>query len=218
LTSVDKGFIISKSKFYNGLSNNNQKYFEHRVHCFIDSHQFISRDGVHITRELKLLIAATAIQLTFGYRSYLYSRLDTIIIYPEDYFSPFGNQQHKGETNPKYKTVVLSWKDFKEGIENSNDNLDLGLHEFTHAMHFSFLTERTSSARYFLKHYKLLLNFMEDSKEQKKMIESGYLRAYAFENQYEFLAVLVEHFFETPTKFKSKLPVVYSHVKKILNQ
>ncbi len=184
---------------------------------FIDAHNFESRAGFIITEEVKLLVATTAIKLTFGYRSYLFSRIDTIIIYPKDYFSPFGKQQHKGETNPKYKTVVFSWKDFEEGIEIENDNLNLGLHEFTHAMHFSFLSERSFSARYFKKNYQNLLDFMKNKEVQKKLIKAGYLREYAFENQYEFLAVLVEHFFETPEEFQKKLPEIYLLMQRILN-
>lgn len=164
-----------------------------------------------------MLIAATAVKVSFGYKDYLFSIIDTIIVYPKDYFSNSANQQHKGETNPKYKAVVFSWKDFQEGLKIENDNLNLGLHEFTHAMHFSFKYKQSSSARYFKTKLNDLLYFLEDKNEQNKLIDSGYLREYAFENQYEFLAVLVEHYFETPKEFKEKLPEIFNYVKRILN-
>ena len=184
---------------------------------FISNHDFKSRGGIEITEEIKLLIAATAIKVSFGYRKYLFSIIDTIIVYPKDYFSNITNQQHKGETNPRYKAVVFSWEDFKEGLKIENDNLNLGLHEFTHAMQFSFKNKQSTSASYFKRNYNDLLYFLEDKNEQKKLINSGYLRAYAFENQYEFLAVLVEHYFETPQEFSQKLPEVFNYVRRILN-
>lgn len=217
LTSSQRDFISKKSNFHHRLSSKNKKYFEHRVLDFIESYQFVGREGVVITDEIKLLIAASATRLTFGYRHYIFSSIDTILVYPKDYFSPFGNQQHKGETNPRFKVIVFSLKDFKEGVEIVDDNLNLGLHEFTHAMHFSFLSSSNSSASYFKRHYGNLLEFMEDRSEQQKLINTGYLREYAFENEFEFLAVLVEHFFETPEKFKQKLPQLFLKVEKLLN-
>ncbi len=217
LNTQQRLIVSNDTPFYNRLSSANKKYFEHRIVRFIENYSFIGREGVVITEEIKLLISATAIKLTFGYRKYLFSMVDRIIIYPKDYFSVIGNQQHKGETNPRYKTIVFSWKDFKEGIKIENDNLNLGLHEFTHAMHFSFLSEKNFSATSFKRNFRKLLDFLEDKEEQKRLINTGYLREYAFENQYEFLAVLVEHFFETPDKFEVELPKVYYLVQQILN-
>lgn len=69
----------------------------------------------------------------------------------------------------------------------------------------------------FKRNYNNLLHFLEDKDEQKKLVNSGYLREYAFENQYEFLAVLVEHYFETPEEFNQKLPEIFDYVRRILN-
>ncbi len=215
--STQRTHISLNSQFYTDLTLANKKYFEHRVLNFIESFEFVSREGVKITEEIKLLIAASAIKLTFGYRHYIFSSINIIIVYPKNYFSPFGNQQHKGETNLRYKVVVFSLQDFKEGIKIVDDNLNLGLHEFTHAMHFSFMSSGNSSASYFKKHYNNLLEFMVDKAEQQKLVNTGYLREYAFENEFEFLAVLVEHFFETPEKFKQKLPQLFLKIEKLLN-
>ena len=216
MTEIQRFHLTDVSIFYKRLSVSNQKYFEHRVLDFIKTHEFVGREGVLITEKLKTSIAASAIKLTFGYRKYLFKRINTILIYPDSYLSPFGNREHKGETNPQYKVVVLSLKYFEEGNAIHNDNLNLGLHEFTHAMHLSFLSTRNASASYFKRNYRRVLAYLENSNNRKKLIEVGYFRDYAFENQYEFLAVLVEHFFETPDEFQSKLPELYNRVKKLL--
>jgi len=52
---------------------------------------------------------------------------------------------------------------------------------------------------------------------RKDLIASKYFRDYAFTNQFEFFAVIVETFIETPKLFKSQFPNIYNKTKQILN-
>ena len=52
---------------------------------------------------------------------------------------------------------------------------------------------------------------------RKKLISSRYFREYAYTNQYEFFAVLLENFIETPLEFKTQFPELYRHMKQMLN-
>lgn len=217
LNDAQRNILIKEFSFYNKLTPKQQCIFEHRTLRFIEYHNFVGREELEITERMKLLISATAVMISFGLHRYLLSKFETILVYPEDYFSNITKQYHKGEANPGYKTIVFSWEDFEEGIKIENDNLNLGIHELTHAIHFSYLSESSHSATHFLKHYKLLLASLTDKEKQKRLIQMNYLRDYAFENQYEFLSVLVEHFFETPNEFKEKLPEIYYRVKTMLN-
>jgi len=214
---AQKTIIGNNFDFYNNLSTIDKRYFEHRVLKFIDSHNFIGRGGLKITKKMELLIASTAVMLTFGMRRYLFSQFDNIIIYPKNYLSKVTNKRHQGETNPKLGTIVFSWDDFLDGINVEDNNLNLGLHELTHALHFSFLKENSFTSSQFLNHFSDLLERLKDKKLQRKIVKSGYIREYGFKNQFEFLSVLVEHFFETPHEFNKKLPEVYKMVKAILN-
>jgi len=213
---AQRAIISNNFTFYKNLSTLDKRYFEHRVLKFIDSHKFISRGGLEVTKKMELLIASTAVMLTFGMRRYLFSQFENIIIYPKDYLSKITNKRHQGETNPILGAIVFSWDSFLDGMKE-NDNLNLGLHELTHAMHFGFLREKSFTAIVFLEHFNTLLEKMKDKKMQRKIVDSGYLRSYGFKNQYEFLSVLVEHFFETPHEFNKKLPEVYKMVKLMLN-
>ena len=217
LAKEQRVILVKEFSFYNKLTSKQKCVFEHRVLRFIEYHTFVGRENLQITERMQLLISATAIMLTFGFDRYLLSKFETILVYPQDYFSNITQQYHKGEANPSYRTIVFSWEDFEEGIKIEDDNLNLGIHELTHALHFSFLTEKSYSATHFLKHYKLLLLSLRNKNAQKRLIQMNYLRDYAFENQYEFLSVLVEHFFETPEEFRAKLPAIYHRVKLMLN-
>ncbi|WP_157972874.1 zinc-dependent peptidase [Aureibaculum luteum] len=214
---AQRAIIADNFPFYNNLSIIDKRCFEHRVLKFIEAHNFIGRDGIKITKKMELLIASTAVMLTFGMRRYLFSQFDNIVIYPENYVSKVTNRRHQGETNPRLGTIVFSWDNFMDGIEIEENNLNLGLHELTHAMHFSFLKESSFTSVVFLDHFTALLDRMKDKKLQRKIVKSGYLRQYGFKNQFEFLSVVVEHFFETPHEFNQKLPEVYKMVKQMMN-
>ena len=58
---------------------------------------------------------------------------------------------------------------------------------------------------------------LRDDSYYQELFEKGYFREYALENQFEFLAVVLEHFFESPETFKKQLPELYDSVRKMIN-
>ena len=56
-----------------------------------------------------------------------------------------------------------------------------------------------------------------DIKLREDLIQSEYFRGYAYTNQFEFLAVLIENFIETPEPFREAFPSIYAKVKQMLN-
>ena len=216
ISDSDKMILQQNNHFYQKLKPKYKRYFEHRVATFIEKTEFSTRD-ISLNSEMKLTIASVYIQLTFGMKNYLNKLIQQIIIYPDIYLSTHTNEYHKGEFNPKLKTIVFSWSDFKTGIDIKNDNLNLGLHEFSHALHF--LTLKSDKSAHVLFRESLQNLFISFSNEtlRNEVLRSGFLREYAFENQYEFVAVLLEHFFESPDELKQKFPSIYKKVKEMIN-
>lgn len=211
-------FILrQKFQFYNKLTDKQKIYFHHRMACFIEKYQFIPREGFTVTEEVKTLIAATYVMLTFGIRRYLTDAFDKIIIYPEEYLSTQSQEYYKGEFNPRMKAVVFSWKDFIEGYEINNDNLNLGIHEFSHVIHCHSMQNNDASSLTFKKHYNQLYKEVNYEPNKQKLIQSDYFRIYAYTNPYEFVSVIIEHYFETPQEFKSQFPQLYNNVSRMLN-
>jgi hypothetical protein len=198
------------------LSIKKKKYFEHRLKEFLNKYKFIGKD-IQVTDEMKILIGATYIMLTFGLRNYLVSLFSRIIIYPSTYFSFVNQTFHKGEFNPKMKTVVFSWDDFMLGHSIQNDNINLGLHEFAHVLHFHCLRSKEASAAVFQDEFVEVMKYFNDVDRNATLLEKGYFRLYAYQNQFEFLAVILEHFFETPQKFRKVHPELYRNVLVMLN-
>lgn len=220
LSKSQKNKLKNKFSFYAKLSNKDKRIFEHRVSKFLKQHYFESRQDEEITETKKILIAATAIMLTFGYRNYTINTVEGFIIYPGAFYSRTNKAYHKGEFNLGLKIIVLSWKDFLEGYDISNDNFNLGIHEFVHAMHLEFIRTRTTniSAAIFINAFNELRAFLDSNIVYKeKLIASRYIRDYGYTNQFEFAAVIVESFIETPKKFKQQFPEMYGYVKQMLN-
>lgn len=218
LTKEQRHILKTQFKFYNKLSSRHKRYFEHRVANFINDKDFIGRNGVEISQEMRVLIASTAVMLTFGFRDFYIGLIQKIIIYPEKFFSRTNKKYHKGEFNPKLKALVISWSDFKLGYENSNDNINLGIHEFVHAIHLNSIKERDVSSTIFSDSFKELTQMLfEDKVLRAELTKSKYIRNYAFTNQFEFLAVIIESFIETPNEFKSQFPKVYFEIRQMLN-
>jgi MtfA peptidase len=218
LTKQQIDILNHKFRFYKKLPDKHKSYFEHRVASFIIDKDFIGREGLIITDEIKVLISATAVMLTFGFRDFYIALISKIIVYPNKFYSNTNKDYHKGEFNPKLETLVLSWEDFLQGYNIENDNLNLGIHEFTHAIHLNSIKERDISSTIFSDSFNEL-SLMLSSKEdlRNKLMASKYFRKYAFTNQFEFLAVAIENFIETPQEFKSEFPEIYGKLRQMLN-
>lgn len=218
LSKSQKSILRQDFTFYNKLSKEQQAYFEHRLASFIKDKDFIGRSGFTITEEVRVLISATAVMLTFGFRDFYIGLISKIVIYPKEFYSKSNDAFHKGEFNPRLKALVLSWEDFKKGYEIENDNLNLGIHEFVHAIHLNCMKERDISSTIFSDSFKDLSKMLAaDEILRNKLINSGYFRKYGFTNQFEFLAVTTESFIETPNDFKNQFPDIYDLVKQMLN-
>ena len=203
--------------FFNKLSEKDKTFFEHRVASFINDKDFIGR-GIQITEEMKILVASTAVMLTFGFRDFYIGLIQKIVVYPDKFYSKTNKNYHKGEFNPKLKTLVISWADFKTGYEKPKDNINLGIHEFVHAIHLNSLNERDISSTIFTDTFEELTELLaKNHLLRDELTQSHYLRNYAFTNQFEFLAVTIETFIESPQDFKLQFPEVYYKIRQMLN-
>lgn len=210
--------LIQQFTFYNRLNSTHKKYFRHRVATFIKHKNFIGKEDFKVTDEVEVLISATAIMLTFGFRDFLIKSIEHVVIYPTEYFSTINNVFHKGEYNVNLKTLVLSWDNFKEGFRIENDKVNLGIHEFAHAIHFNSIYQEDINSVLFVDTYSELRDLIaSDDNLRNRLISSEYIRNYAFTNDIELLAVILETFIETPQAFKLQFPNIYSKVKQMLN-
>jgi Mlc titration factor MtfA (ptsG expression regulator) len=211
----DKAFLRKEFPFYANLSDKKKSYFEHRIYCFINHFNFEGKQIV-ITHQMKVLIAGTYIMLTFGMRRYLVELFENIIINPSVYYSVINDEYHKGEYNPRARAVVFSWEDFLRG-HRTKDNINLGLHEFAHVLHYNSRKSRDPNAIIFFDEFSEIEKYFDNDKLKNEIRQKEYFREYAYTNKFEFLAVIFEHFFETPEIFQKEFPELFEHVKSMIN-
>ncbi|MEJ1222966.1 zinc-dependent peptidase [Sediminicola sp. 1XM1-17] len=217
LTAREKQRIAQNFPVYNKFSTLQKQKFELRLLRFRSRKQFVFHGLVPHQEEMVLLICATAIMLTMGVKDYMISSIHRIIIYPSHYFSRINRQSHIGEYNPGLKTLVLSAEHFRAGFESMDDNLNLGFHEFAHAISFNALSKRNREAQIFTLGLKKIQQLHLDNHFLTQMENTAYFREYGMENIHEFFAVAVENYVETPATFQKEFPVLYQIIGRMLN-
>lgn len=219
LTSADKDRIrkhLIQLNYYNILSPEGKNIFLDRVLTFMICKRFIGKQGLEVTEEMKALISASAVQLTFGVKRFKLDNLESIHVFPESFHFGPKRIEHKGATSHG-GNMYLSWQDFKEGYLDPGDRYNLGLHEMSHALKLSVITGSSFDA-HFGSYLDQWLDIASTEFERMKHGNPSFLRSYAKTNRHEFFAVCVEHFFECPGEFKEALPDVYNHLVILLNQ
>lgn len=181
------------------------------------SKKFIPRNIGNVSWEMKVLISASAVQLTFGFPKVKLSHFQNILIYPDSYYSVINQTYHRGEVNPRLKAIVLSWKSFVEGYL-SPDGRNLGLHEMAHALR---IENAIRNEEYQFLDPKLLADWELRATHTMEEITNGsetFFRSYGATDREEFFAVAVENFFERPVAFFEKHPLTYKTLARLLRQ
>lgn len=212
-----KKILTQHFPYYRKLSPESKRKFEQRVQAFIMAKTFYGRN-LQINETMRVLIAACAVQLTFGLPKVKLKHFNRIILYPNDYYSTINRTYHKGEINPKLKAIVLSWNHFIEGYIDRHDGINLGLHEMAHALHLENIIQ---NGEYDFLDSQALAKWNQLAPEEMTRVqedENHLFRTYASVNEHEFFAIAVENFFERSSQFKDRLPQLYQLLTLILQQ
>jgi Mlc titration factor MtfA (ptsG expression regulator) len=213
----EKAALIKNFDFYKRLPPKSKEIFEVRTAYFREIKTFVPRSMPEVTEEMKLLISACAVKLTFGYPKIFLSYFKYIVVFPDQYFNSAAQRYHKGEVNPKDRAIVLSWRHFVHGYA-FNDGVNLGLHEMAHALRLENVVE---NKEFDFINPKTLKAWQTLAQEEIKAVREGtdiFFRSYAGTNYEEFFAVAVESFFERPREFRNRKPELYESLSNLLNQ
>lgn len=218
LSEDQKSYIKKHFRHYNNYSKEDQLLFEKRVHKFISLKEFTPRGGLsEITEEMKVLIASTAVQITFGYSNVYFKHFKKILVYPDTYYSTITKKYHQGEVNMR-GIIVISWKKFIEGFKDDTNGRNLGYHEMAHAI---TLENMVQNDEYKFLNYEAFVKFSKLCIVEMKKVREGdssFFRKYAGTNKHEFIAVAIENFFERPKEFQQHNKKLYELTSKLLNQ
>jgi Mlc titration factor MtfA (ptsG expression regulator) len=215
---VYKTILEKYFAYYQKLSPELKIKFAQKVTRFIYGKRFIPRGVDAVTIEARVLIAASAVQITFGLPNIYLKHFSKILVYPNDYYSSITKRYHKGEVNPMFGMIVLSWQSFIDGYIYPNDSRNLGLHEMAHALRLENIIRNEEYHFFDEGLLEQLDTFAIELCATPDNPANGFFRAYACTNVHEFFAVSVENFFERPGQFREQLPALYLVMTKLLNQ
>lgn len=218
ITRAEESYLRNNFPIYASLPDRFKEKFKKRLTWFRSRKKFVFHGTIEKEQEIILLLSATAALLTLGLSNYKMLRsVLRIVIYPSQYYSRINKQHHLGEYNPSLKTLVFSAESLKEGFNVPDDNLNLAMHEFAHALSFESFNNNTWEARKFRYGFRRIKQMLKDEEFIKKLDTTDYFRAYGKTNIHEFFSVTVESYVESPSEFKREFPELYSVVRIMLN-
>jgi len=203
-----------------------QLQLKQHVLVFLSEKDFQGFEGVEITDEIRVTIAAQACLLLLNRKSNYYPKLKSIYVYPEAFVTKHESRDAAGilQSKPKVLSgeswelgkVVLSWKHSKQGAVVFNDGHNVVIHEFAHQ-----LDQETGVANGapFLRNKsnkcwsQILSKEFEQLQRDARRGENSLLDHYGATNPAEFFAVASEVFFERPKEMKEEHSKLYEQLK-----
>jgi len=222
-----KEILIKNVEFYNYLSDEMKKELHGLIQIFLDEKEFEGFDGLEITDEIKVTIAAQACILLLHRVTDYYPTLHTILVYPHPFYSHIkqhlaggivaeGEQGRLGES--WYRgPVILSWDDVRRSAHDHNDGHNVVFHEFAHQLDSEsganegapLFPNRSS----YIAWARVLGEEYQDLLDHLKHHHKSDIDAYGATNPAEFFAVVTEYFFEKPIGLKQRHPGLYEQFK-----
>ena len=205
-----------KIPLFKRMPSDLQIQLKKHIRIFIDKKNFIGREGIVISDEIKVVIAAQACLLLLNRETFFFRELKNIEVFPLAFLS---GDEHKiivGESWSRGK-VLISWNDTINGARYEDDGNNVVIHEFAHQLDLE--TGNTDGKPLLEKHENIHSWSTIMAKELKKLklhSENGLptlLSEYGATNEAEFFAVASEVFFEQSEQMWERHPELYSQFK-----
>ena len=153
---------------------------------------------------------------------YLYNLVE-ILVYPKNFDENYqyvknSGRQILGLVTNTASTMILSKPALYHGFRNTTDKLNVGFHEFIHAVDGG--DGAIDGVPALLIKREDVKEWLRVVKQESKRIEEGHsdINPYALTNNAEFFSVASEYFFENPDAMSEKYPELYNILMKIFKQ
>lgn len=189
------------------LTDSEMAALKTRVKVFVGEKHWEGCEGLTITEEMRVTIAAQASMMLLGVENFYFDNVKSILVFPKAFQRKTSNgvvsqtRTHAGEAW-QGGPIILSWHDTLTGGRNEDDGKNLVVHEFAHAL--DGLDGEMGG--------EIAFDKPEDAQRWKSLIAEEYrtlvdakesgrrtlLDHYGATNHAEFFAVASETFFERP--------------------
>ncbi len=187
---------------------------------------FIGCNGLVVTTEMRVLVAAQAALLLLNRRSASFRNLRQVLLYPQPFIVERAASNGLGLTDEtchvlageswQLGQVILSWPDVLAGAAVPDDGHNVVIHEFAHQ-----LDQETGSAngapyvvgRAARTRWAAIMQAEFQALQQRQTCgEAGVIGDYGGHSPAEFFAVVSELFFERPHALATAHPALFSEL------
>ena len=209
--------------YFQALEESQKCRFRKMVLVFLDETRITGIKTV-VDDQTRVLVAASAIIPIFQFPNWEYRSLGEVLIYPanfDDSYKTDGNAERNilgmVGTGHLKGVMVLSKPALIAGFNISNDRNNVGIHEFAHLVDQADgeldgipLGAPSNLVAEWIRWVGKELT--TDSTTRT------HIKPYAYTNEAEYFAVLVEYFFEAPATLQRKNPELYSMLERMFRQ
>jgi Mlc titration factor MtfA (ptsG expression regulator) len=218
--------------YYELLPGEDRRELAGLIQVFLAEKSFEGCDGLEVTDEMRVTIAAHACILLLHRGTDVYPLLSSILLYPRSFIAPLAERGPDGvviedeeERNGEswdLGALVLSWDDCLGSAAHPHDGYNVMFHEFAHQLDDEAgiadgaprINDRALAAdwkRTFAREFEAL------AKRADKHVPT-LLDWYGAESPAEFFAVATETFFERPAALRNRHPELYDLLARFYRQ
>ena len=219
--------IQQRMPYFRQMPSDLQLQLKEHIQVFLAEKNFIGCNGVKITDEIKITVAAQACLLLLNRKTNFYPKLQTILVYPRAFIKEQQSKQPDGVQFTQkmalageswdFGKVVLSWQDTLEGAKIPDDGRNVVIHEFAHQLDQENGTANGAPMLDKGQSYKCWSEVFSAQFEQLNLqVNAGkpsLLDYYGATNPAEFFAVASEVFFEQAQQLHYEHPRLYLQLK-----
>jgi Mlc titration factor MtfA (ptsG expression regulator) len=210
---------------YAHLPEDDRRELEGLIQVFLDEKRFEGAQGLEVTGEMRVAIAAQACLLLLHRETDVYPELDTVLIYPHAYVTRTprregpvvieGPSARLGESWQR-GLVIVSWDEVERDVRGLHPGKNVVLHEFAHQLDaedgaVDGAPDLRSGARYAAWAHVLGDEYRTLGERLAQGLESD-IDAYGATSPPEFFAVVTEHFFERPAELRERHAALYAEL------
>ncbi len=215
--------IQQRMPYFKQMPAHLQLQLKQHIQVFLSEKKFIGYNGINITDDIRVTIAAQACLLLLNRKTDYYPKLKTILVYPRAFIKEHQNTGADGVQFTQNSAlageswgmgkIVLSWQDALDGASLPDDGHNVVIHEFAHQLDQEDGSANGAPILGKDQNYDCWADIFsaqfEKLKEQVKIGDPSIFDYYGATNPAEFFAVASEVFFEKSEQLKHEHPKLY---------
>ena len=205
-----------------------QRQLEDQIQVFLAEKSFAGCDGLVVTEEMRVTVAAQACLLLLNRPGHCFPRLHQVLVYPGPFIVNREKRDAIGLVRDESRVlsgeswahgqVILSWPDVLEGAANPEGGRNVVIHEFAHQLDqekgFANGAPDLVDFQRYPRWSRVLGQEYVALQERLRNDEATLLDPYAATDPAEFFAVSSEVFFGQPQRMAVEHPALYGELSR----